>query len=349
MEAVVKRPGMYIGDTDDGSGLHHMLWEVFSNCLDLFMVNRCSEITVILHSDDSVEVIDNGLGLPVYDVDGKTFLERVMTELHFTATYDGHAPHTHVGGIHGVGLAVVNALSGYVDVNIYSNGKHYHQKFINAKPEVMKKIGKTNKSGTSIRFIPDLTFFSNILKYDEKIIDKRLNEICFLNKKLIIYFVRKNMDKDTYICEEGLTSYLKAMEHVNNEIIAVTDEYNGIKVDFAFAWSNQKGHMQSFANNINTIDGGTHVNGLIKGLIRAIKENRSSDIASKHYKDIIVKKLVAIVHVNIADPRFGSPTTDRLINETVYEAVKNIVYKASTNEFANNTKFLEFFDANINC
>jgi len=348
LEAVAKRPRMYVGNTDDGSGLHHLLWEVFSNSLDLFIINKCREIKIILHSDDSVEVVDDGEGLPIHYIEGKTFLERVMTELHFTATYDGHAPHTHVGGIHGVGLAVVNALSSYVDVNIYSNGEHYHQKFIKTKPEPMRKIGKTNKSGTSIHFIPNLNFFSNILKYDEKIIGNRLKELCYLNKKLTIYFVRKNMDEDTYSCEEGLASYLKEIEHVNNEIIAVTDEYNGIKVDFAFAWKHQKGHMQSFANNINTIDGGTHVNGLIIGLVKAIKEHRSCEFTSKHYKDKIVKNLVAIIHVNIADPKFGSPTKDRLINETVYEAVKKIVYNASMNEFSNSTKFLEFFDANIN-
>ena len=333
LDSVKKRPGMYIGNTDDGSGLHNMLWEVFSNSLDLFMINKCSEITVILHSDNSVEVIDDGYGLPIHNIDGKTFVERIMTELHFTATYDGHAPHTHVGGIHGVGISVVNALSSYVDINIYSKGEHYQQKFSYSKPKPMKEIGKTNNSGTSIRFLPDIAFFSNIVIYNEGIIHQRLQEICYLNKNIIINFTRKNLKTETYICKNGLISYLSKIKQINSEIIAITDEYNGIKVDIAFAWSDKKGHIQSFANNLSTTEGGTHVKGLIKGLSQMIKESGRHEIITKYTETEIKKNLIAIIHVNIADPKFGSPCRDKLMNNTVYKAVKTIVYKATKNSF----------------
>lgn len=343
LEAILKRPGMYIGNTDDGTGLHQMLWEVVSNSLDLFMANQCTEITVILHSDNSVEVIDNGKGIPLDDREGKTFLERVMTELHCTATYDGHAPHTHVGGPYGIGLVVVNALSSYVEVNIFSKGMHYRQEFFNTQAKPVKKVGPSNKSGTSIRFSPNTEKFSNVLMYDEDLIMSRLKELSFLNKKIIINFIGRNLNKETYLYEQGLVTYLEQFEQVNSKIITVSDEYKGIKVDAAFAWSDHQGDMQSFANNLNTKEGGMHVNGLVTGLAKAIKDNSVGTLSSKDLEATIVKNLVAVIHVNIADPRYGAPTKDRLINEAALEAVKNIVYKASNNEFSNDAKLLETF------
>lgn len=345
LDAVLKRPGMYIGNTDDGSGLHHMLWEVVSNSLDLFMIDQCSEITVILHSDDSVEVIDDGKGIPLNEIEGKTFLERVMTELHCTATFDGHAPHTHVGGIHGVGLAVVNALSSHVEVNIFSNGQHHQQRFSNSKPVPMKNLGKTNKSGTSIRFTPSKKYFTNVITFDENIIKNRLKELSFLNMAVKFNFVAKDLTSETYEYKQGLVTHLKQTNHLISKIISTTDEHNGVKVDVAFAWTNKKGNMQSFANNLNTKDGGVHVNGLVAGLAKAINHDNHG-FSSKNYETAIVKNLVAIIHINIADPAYGAPTKDRLLNDVAFEAVKNIVYEISVNEFSRDTKLLKIFSKN---
>lgn len=343
LEAVIKRPGMYIGDTEDGSGLHHMLWEIVSNSLDLFMVGKCSQIIVILHLDDSVEIIDDGKGISLDKVKGKTFLEIVMTEFHLTPTYDGHSPHTHAGGIHGVGLAIVNTLSSHIEVNIFSNGLHYQQTFTNAKPEPMKTLGKTDKSGTSIRLTPSKKYFSNITVFDENSIENRLKELSFLNAGIELIFVDKNRMKKKYTYKQGLASYLKQMNQLTSKIISTTDEYNGVKVDVAFAWSNNNGDMQSFANNLNTKDGGLHVNGLVAGLVQALQNNNQGIITSKEYEVEIQKNLIAVVHVNIADPAYGAPTKDRLVNEIAFEAVKNIVYDLAINEFLKDPKLIKIY------
>ena len=343
MEAVLKRPGMYIGDTEDGSGLHHMLWEIVSNSLDLFMVGKCSQISIILHLDDSVEIIDNGKGIPLKNVEGKTFLEKVMTEFHLTPTYDGHSPHTHAGGLHGVGLAIVNALSSQVEANIFSNGLHYQQKFNNAKPDLMNEIGKTDKSGTSIRLTPNKKYFSNITKFDENLIENRLEELSFLNAGIELNFVGKNKTKKTYKYKKGLVSYLMQMNQLTSKVISTSDECKGVKVDIAFAWSNNHGSMRSFANNLNTKDGGLHVNGMVAGLVQAIHNIKQAAASPKEHEVAIQRNLIAVVHVNIADPAFGAPTKDRLINETAFEAVKNIVYELAVNEFQNDSELIQIF------
>ena len=342
LEAVLKRPGMYIGNTEDGSGLHHMVWEVVSNSLDLFMVGKCSQIIVILHLDDSVEIIDDGEGISLDKVKGKTFLEIVMTELHFTPTYDGHSPHTHAGGLHGVGLAIVNTLSSHVEVNIFSDGLHYQQMFTNAKPEPMKILGKADKSGTSIRLTPNKKYFSNITMFDENTITNRLKELSFLNAGIELNFVDKNRTKKTYRYKQGLVSYLKQMKQLSSKIISTTDEFGGVTVDVAFAWSNNNGNMQSFANNLNTKDGGLHVNGLVAGLVQAL-HNKQGTVSPKEYEVAIQKNLVAVVHVNIADPAYGAPTKDRLINEIAFQAVKNIIYDLTINEFTKDPKLIEIY------
>lgn len=341
INAVLKRPGMYIGNTDDGSGLHHMLWEIVSNSLDLFMVGQCTKITVILHADDSVEIIDDGNGIPLKDIEGKSFLEKVMTELHLTPTYDGHSPHTHAGGIHGVGLAVVNALSSRLEANIFSKGQHYRQIFYNAKPNLIKKIGKTDKSGTAIKFTPDKKYFTNITRFDDHLIKKRLEELSFLNAGLEVNFKGKT-EEITYKYKKGLLSYLNRMDQITSKLISTTDEFSGVKVDVAFAWSNRKGHIQSFANNLNTKDGGLHVNGLVLGLAEAIHA-KQVNVSLKEQEATIQRNLIAVVHVNIADPEYGAPSKDRLINQLAYEAVKTVVYNIAIKEFVNTPKLLEIF------
>lgn len=261
LEAVRKRPGMYVGDTDDGTGLLQMLWEVFSNSLDQFLAGKCSSISVIIHSDNMIEVIDDGGGIRVDDIDGKSFLETVMTELHTTATFDDHAPHTHVGSILGLGVAVVNALSSKVEINTYRDGYHWSQLYSNSKPSNLNQLEKSDKVGTSFKFIPNESMFSN-LDYDQREIRRRLNELSSLNPGLVLRFEDHRTIKIEMCSENGIVDLLS---NINNnygdkysQIISGSAEYQGMSVGVAFRWQQYGNELRSFANQLCTLDGGTH-------------------------------------------------------------------------------------------
>ena len=343
LNAVRKRPGMFIGDTDDGTGLLQMLWEVFSNSLDQFLAGKCTTISVIIHANNMLEILDDGKGIRVDEINGKPFLEAVMTELHHTATFDGHAPHTHVGSILGVGIAVVNALSSKVEVNIYRDGYHWNQLYKDGEPSTLIKQGISAKTGTSFKFLPDETIFSN-LDYDQSTIKRRLTELAYLNPGLKIQFEDHRTLKKEICSQRGISDFLEDIQNRGGDsyssVIKGTTEFQGLSVDVAFCWHEYGNEVKSFANQLCTVDGGAHVKGLIDGIAAGLKKACKGKLKVDGFKGVIQDNLSAIVNVNIADPEFASPTKDRLINPAARKAVKEVTENVAYKHFTQNEDIL---------
>jgi DNA gyrase subunit B len=338
LEAVRKRPGMYIGSTA-ARGLHHLVWEIVDNSIDEALAGFCDEILVVIEEDNSITVTDNGRGIPVgiHEKMGRPAVEVIMTVLHAGGKFGGGG-YKVSGGLHGVGASVVNALSTVLEVYVHREGKIHYQKFMRGVPqEDLKVIGETDHTGTTIHFEPDSEIFTETLEYDYDTLATRIRELAFLNKGLSLKLEDKREDgrSNEYHYEGGIKSYVehlnRSREVLHEEPIFMEGERNGISVEIALQYNESyNSHLFSFANNIHTYEGGTHESGFKTALTRVINDySRKSGLIkeadSNFSGDDVREGLTAIISIKHPDPQFEGQTKTKLGNSEVRTATDSIL------------------------
>ena len=358
LDAVRKRPGMYIGDTDDGTGLHHMVFEVVDNSVDEALAGYCKTIRVVMNKDGSILVEDDGRGIPVDTHKGEkvSAAEVIMTQLHAGGKFD-HDSYKVSGGLHGVGVSVVNALSEKLELTIFRDGKEYFVEFQNGKTiKPLSKKGKTNKKGTSIRFVPSKDVFS-VTKFSAQIIQKRMQELAYLNKGVNLVLIDKSGSKIKEFNNKydgGIIEFVgnkdknreklvtKSGKEIFRKPIYIQGNKNNVSIECSIQWNSAYSEdVMAFTNNIYQKDGGTHLLGFRSALTRTINKYASNSNLLKKSKvaisgEDIREGLTGILSIKMPDPKFSSQTKDKLVSSEVRIIVESIL----------NEKFSVWFDQN---
>ena len=342
LEAVKKRPGMYIGDTDDGSGLHHMVFEVLDNCIDEAMAGHCNDINVIINKNGSVTVKDDGRGIPVdvHKKEGISAAELILTTLHSGGKFDDNS-YKVSGGLHGVGVSVVNALSKDLTLKVWRDGGEFIQKYKEGKAVAkLKKVKASKLTGTEITFMPSDKIFTSV-NFETDRIHKRIQELSFLNAGVSINVTDARTGKaKKFKNTGGLSSYvthLRGKKQTVSDVFECSSQHNDVGVEIALQWTDSYSeNVLCYTNNIPQKDGGTHLAGFRGSLTRVlkafIKKENNKKIPSDLLGEDVREGLIAIVSVKVPDPKFSSQTKEKLVSSEV-ESVVSTVFSKYFNEY----------------